>query len=154
MESCDNRERDMRDWLQAQIDAEDQKIRRLAERSSSAMEEYASLYPLDTQEADASVAAVDEYRAMLNRLGLRRPAALRGRFKDLLNENTIREVANFQSQLNRERQTVRERIDSINHSLHEIDYNPAATSCSKPNPRPMPKSAISSRICAPAPKAA
>ena len=34
----------------------------------------------------------------------------------------IREVANFQSQLNRERQPARERIGRINRLLHEIDY--------------------------------
>jgi uncharacterized protein YPO0396 len=46
------------------------------------------------------------------------------RFKELLNENTIREVANFQSQLNRERQTIVERISIINQSLKAVDYNP------------------------------
>jgi uncharacterized protein YPO0396 len=45
------------------------------------------------------------------------------RFKELLNENTIREVANFQSQLARERETIRERIARINESLTQIDYN-------------------------------
>ena len=33
-------------------------------------------------------------------------------------------VANFQSQLERERETIRERIESINRSLRDIDYNP------------------------------
>jgi len=46
------------------------------------------------------------------------------RFKELLNENTIREVANFQSQLARERETIKERIAQINRSLTGIDYNP------------------------------
>ena len=45
-------------------------------------------------------------------------------FKELLNENTIREIANFQSQLNRERETIKERIDRINRSLTDIEYNP------------------------------
>jgi uncharacterized protein YPO0396 len=44
------------------------------------------------------------------------------RFKELLNENTIREVANFQSQLARERETIKERIARINDSLAQIDY--------------------------------
>ncbi|MDA8134362.1 MAG: SbcC/MukB-like Walker B domain-containing protein, partial [Desulfobacteraceae bacterium] len=34
------------------------------------------------------------------------------------------EVANFQSQLLRERETIRERIDRINQSLSDIEYNP------------------------------
>jgi len=46
------------------------------------------------------------------------------RFKELLNENTIREIANFQSQLHLERLSIKERIEKINASLHEIDYNP------------------------------
>lgn len=46
------------------------------------------------------------------------------RFKELLNENTIREVANFQSQLARERESIRERITRLNESLTKNDYNP------------------------------
>jgi uncharacterized protein YPO0396 len=124
VESCDSRERDMRDWLQGRIDAEDHKLRRLVEKIVKAMEAYRRDYPLETQEAEASVAADGEYRAMLARLAADDLPRFEARFKELLNENTIREVANFQSQLSRERQLVRERIDRINRSLHEIDYNP------------------------------
>ena len=45
------------------------------------------------------------------------------RFKALLNENTINEIANFQSQLNCERQKIKERIECINQSLADIEYN-------------------------------
>lgn len=123
IESCDNRERDVRDWLQARIDAEDKKIARLTEQIVKAMQCYRSEYPLETQEADASIQAADEYRAMLKQLASDDLPRFEARFKELLNENTIREVANFQSQLYRERETIRERIERINKSLHEIDYN-------------------------------
>jgi uncharacterized protein YPO0396 len=56
------------------------------------------------------------------------------RFKQLLNENTIREVANFQSQLGRERQTIKERIELINGSLRDIDYNEGRYILLEPNP--------------------
>ncbi len=46
------------------------------------------------------------------------------RFKSMLNENIINEIANFQSHLRREELDIRERIEEINRSLHEIDYNP------------------------------
>jgi uncharacterized protein YPO0396 len=124
LESCDNREKDMREWLQTRIDAEDKKISRLGEKIVKAMESYRTRYPLETQEADASIAAAQEYRAMLRVLASDDLPRFLARFKELLNENTIREVANFQSQLNRERETIRERIETINRSLHEIDYNP------------------------------
>jgi len=124
VESCDNRQTDMREWLQARIDAEERKIGRLAEKIIKAMEAYSQAYPLETREVDVSVEAADEYRAMLQALEGDDLPRFEARFKALLNENTIREVANFQAQLNRERQTIRERVETINRSLADIDYNP------------------------------
>lgn len=124
IEACDNRERDLRDWLQARIDAEDAKIKRLQEKIVKAMQEYRNAYPLETKEADASVEAANEYRAMLQQLQADDLPRFEMRFKELLNENTIREVAGFQSQLAKEQQTIRERIERINGSLEQIDYNP------------------------------
>ncbi len=123
IESCDNRERDMRDWLQKQLDAELKKIDRLRDRIIDAMRSYCSEFPLDTQEVDVAIEAAAEYEAMLRSLEADGLPRFQQRFKDLLNENTIREVANFQSQLARERETIKERIERINESLTKIDYN-------------------------------
>ena len=124
VESCDNRERDMRQWLQERIDSATHRLSRLAERIVATMTAYRKDYPLETQDMDASVAAAPEYEAVLERLRSDDLPRFEARFKTLLNENTIREVANFQSQLARERQSIRERIGRINQSLREIDYNP------------------------------
>ncbi len=124
VESCDNRERDMRDWLQARIDAEDKKLVRLREKIIDVMRQFQTDYPLETQEVDVAVEAAGDYRAMLDQLQADDLPRFEARFKELLNENTIREVANFQSQLSRERETIKERIARINESLIQIDYNP------------------------------
>jgi uncharacterized protein YPO0396 len=124
VESCDNRERDMRDWLQQKIDNEDRRLKTLEERIIKAMQDYRRDYPLETQEVDARLEAAFEYKAMLGKLQSDDLPRFEKRFKELLNENTIREVANFQSHLHRERQTIKERIDRINQSLTEIEYNP------------------------------
>ncbi len=124
VESCDNRERDMRDWLQSRIDAEDGRTKRLRDKIIDAMRAYSLAYPLETQEVDVSLEAAREYRVMLNDLQADDLPKFEARFKELLNENTIREVANFQSQLARERQSIKERIGRINQSLRQIDYNP------------------------------
>lgn len=123
VESCDNREREMRDWLQSKIDAEDQRLKRLRDKIIDAMRAYCTAFPLDTQEVDVTIEAADEYRMMLNKLTADDLPRFEARFKELLNENTIREVANFQSQLARERETIKERIAHINESLTKIDYN-------------------------------
>ena len=123
IESCDNREREMRDWLQARIDAEDKRIKTLGEKIIRGMTEYKDAYRLETEEVDASIGAAFEYRAMLEALQADDLPRFEARFKELLNENTIREVANFQSQLAREREQIKERIARINESLSQIDYN-------------------------------
>ncbi|MDL2357498.1 MAG: ATP-binding protein [Pseudomonadota bacterium] len=124
VESCDNREKDFRDVLQSHIDGEDKKIARLRDAIIGAMQNYTRAWPLDSREVDVSIEAAGEFKKMLAALeadGLPRFAV---RFKELLNENTIREIAGFQSQLKRERETIRERIATINGSLRAIDYNP------------------------------
>ncbi|MBX9722118.1 MAG: hypothetical protein K2X81_12030, partial [Candidatus Obscuribacterales bacterium] len=124
VESCANREQDLRGWLQSQIDSVDRKLRELRERIVSAMTKYKTDFPLETQEVDASVESAGEFEAMLKKLQEDDLPRWESRFKELLNENTIREVANFQSQLTRERETIKERISQINGSLTQIDYNP------------------------------
>lgn len=124
VESCDAREREVRAWLQGRIDNENKKLDRLAQKITQAMEAYRNAYPQDTREADANVAAAGEYRGMLGRLRTDDLPRFEKRFKELLNENTIREVAGFQSQLRMERQSIHERIETINRSLRDIDYNP------------------------------
>lgn len=123
IESCDNREREMRDWLQSRIDAEDKKLVRLREKIIDAMRTFQTAYPLETQEVDVAVEAARDYRTLLDQLRADDLPRFELRFKELLNENTIREVANFQSQLARERETIKERIARINESLTQIDYN-------------------------------
>jgi uncharacterized protein YPO0396 len=124
VESCDNRERDMREWLTGRIDAEDRKLARLGEKIIRAMTEYKKDWPLETREVDIHLDAAPEFKTMLEQLRADDLPRFESRFKELLNENTIREVANFQSQLARERETIKERIDHINQSLTQIDYNP------------------------------
>lgn len=122
VESCNNREQELRSWLQSKINAADKRLERLTQNIVQAMTEYRTAYPMDTQEVDVSVKAADEYRAMLASLEEDGLPQFEQRFKDMLNENIINEIANFQTHLRREEQDIRVRIDEINRSLHEIDY--------------------------------
>ena len=124
VESCDNREQDVRTWLQARIDAEDLKLKRLAERIIKAMASFKETFKLETAEMDAGLAAAFEYENLLTQLNRDDLPRFVARFKELLNVNTINEIANFNAQLARERETIKERIAHINKSLGEIDYNP------------------------------
>jgi uncharacterized protein YPO0396 len=124
VESCDNREQDLRRWLQERIDAEDRRLARLTERIINAMRGFKEEFKAETVETDVSLAALPEYERMLDGLRGDDLPRFEARFKELLNVNTINEIANFNAQLARERETIKERVDFINQSLEAIDYNP------------------------------
>ncbi len=124
VESCDNREQEVRKKLQDNIDAEQRKKERLGEKITGAMRDFNNAFKLETAEIDANLAAAPEYAEMLARLQSDDLPRFLDRFKILLNENTINEIANFHGQLSRERATINERIGQINASLTRIDYNP------------------------------
>ncbi|KXB29180.1 ATP-dependent exonuclease SbcCD, C subunit-like protein [Dechloromonas denitrificans] len=124
VESCDNREQEVRKWLQDKIDAEQKRLERLAEKIIKAMASFKEAFKLETAEMDASLEAAFEYENLLTQLNRDDLPRFVERFKELLNVNTINEIANFNAQLARERETIKERIAHINKSLGEIDYNP------------------------------
>ncbi|MBK8569480.1 MAG: ATP-dependent exonuclease SbcCD, C subunit-like protein [Nitrosomonadales bacterium] len=124
VESCDNREQEVRKWLQEKIDAEHKRLERLTEKIIKAMASFKEAFKLETAEIDASLAAAFEYENLLTQLNRDDLPRFVARFKELLNVNTINEIANFNAQLARERETIKERIAHINKSLGEIDYNP------------------------------
>ncbi|MFO0206530.1 MAG: ATP-binding protein, partial [Betaproteobacteria bacterium] len=124
VESCDNREQEVRKWLQERIDAEDKRLARLTERIVNAMRGFKEEFKAETVEMDVSLAALPEYERMLAGLKSDDLPRFEARFKELLNVNTINEIANFNAQLARERETIKERVDFINQSLQAIDYNP------------------------------
>jgi uncharacterized protein YPO0396 len=124
VENCDRHQQDMRGWLQEKIDREDRKLKTLQARIIQDMTKFKSAFPLEAQEIDCNIEAAHEYLQMLKSLQEDDLPRFQAKFKEMLNENTIREIANFQSQLARERETMKERIARINESLTQIDYNP------------------------------
>jgi uncharacterized protein YPO0396 len=124
VESCDNREQEVRTWLQTRIDNEDLKLKRLRDKIIQGMMAFKEQFKLETAEFDASIEAAFEYGNLLGKLNRDDLPRFEARFKELLNVNTINEIANFNAQLARERETIKERIACINESLTQIDYNP------------------------------
>ena len=125
-ESCDTHEHQLDGELTKKIKSLDGKLVRLRDHIIKAMSDYNKEYPLQTREIDVDLRASHEYVSLLHALNADDLPRFEARFKELLNENTIREIANFQSQLLRERETIRERVARINESLTQIDYDAAA----------------------------
>ena len=124
VEGCDHHEQETRSHLQKRIDADEARMKRLGDKIIQAMMAFNEAFKLDTAEFDASIVAAFEYRNLLDRLRGEDLPRFEERFRELLNVITVNEIANFNAQLARERETIRERIAHINESLTKIDYNP------------------------------
>lgn len=95
-----------------------------AQRIVRHMSAFRSRYPRDVAELDDSVESGPEYRELHDRVAHDDLPRFEDEFRRSLRENTIHEIAGLAAQLNRDSQTIRERIARINTSLQSIDYNP------------------------------
>lgn len=87
------------------------------------MTEYNNKYPEETKEIDSSYESISEYQNILAQLEKDGLPKFELRFKQLLHENTINQIALFQAKLKQEQDTIKSRIEQINSSLNTIDYN-------------------------------
>ncbi|OUS91944.1 ATP-binding protein [Rhodococcus sp. NCIMB 12038] len=121
---CDARELEVNRALTESIDKLATKSATVANRIVVQMGNFRKKYPAETAEMDDNVASAAEYRELHRRLVGDDLPRFETDFKEYLNTNTIRDVAGFHSQLNRQVDLIRERIDRINESLVGINYNP------------------------------
>ena len=121
---CDNAETTASGEITAVIDRRAARKTTLSNRIVAAMGEFRRQYPIETAELDDSVASADGYRELHMRLNDDDLPRFQKQFKTYLNQNTIRDIAGFQSQLNKQAEVIRGRIATINESLVDVDYNP------------------------------
>jgi len=112
------------------------RLARLSNKIIAAMGEFRRQYPVETGELDDSVESADGYRELHGRLTGDDLPRFRRQFKTYLNQNTIRDIAGFQSQLNKQAELIRGRIATINTSLVGVDYNPGRYIRLEPLPSP------------------
>ncbi len=123
LQNMDRSQKQFRESIQKRMDTLTEQNRRRTSRISGKMQAYKDLYPAETSEIDADIEAAGEYRAMLNNLISQDLPRHEERFKRLLREGTIQDIALFQNQIEKERIEIRDKITTINRSLREIEYN-------------------------------
>ncbi|OGT23690.1 MAG: hypothetical protein A2342_08275 [Gallionellales bacterium RIFOXYB12_FULL_54_9] len=133
---CTDAETQLRNWLINLI----RKTRDKAEETShliiDAMRQYIQTYPGDCREVNASLESSAEFDRMLSHLLAEDLPRFKSRFKDLLNKNTINEVALLQNKLDQEARTIQNKIDTINRSLKQIEYDAGSYIQLIPDPDP------------------
>jgi uncharacterized protein YPO0396 len=134
--ACDRAETDAGTEVAALTEKRRDRLSRLSNKIVAAMGEFRRQYPVETTELDDSVDSADGYRELHGRLTGDDLPRFRRQFKMYLNQNTIRDIAGFQSQLNKQAGLIRERIATINTSLVGVDYNPGRYIRLEPLPSP------------------
>jgi uncharacterized protein YPO0396 len=122
-EDCDTCRIEVNDEITTEIDRLTGRQNKVAARVVGKMGDFRKAYPLETDEFDNSVQSAGEYRALHNRIASDDLPRFESEFKTYLNTNTIRDIAGFHSQLTKQAELIKQRIETINDSLVDIDYN-------------------------------
>lgn len=123
----DHAERLTDEWqrrLRTQRDSVNRQLTHIRDGVISRMVDFRRSWPILAQELDEHIAALSSYAEVLTRLERDDLPRFITAFRDALRDNTINEIVSFQSMLEDNQNSIRQRIDEINHSLHTIDYNP------------------------------
>jgi uncharacterized protein YPO0396 len=123
-DGCDSAQSAMVTEITSMIDGRVVARSRVANRVVGAMGEFRRQYPVETAELDDSVASAPGYRELCQRLTDDDLPRFHKQFKVYLNQNTIQEIAQFQAQLNKHAEAIKDRITTINGSLVGVPYNP------------------------------
>ena len=123
LQNLDKQQRTLREHIQAEIDKLEARRKRLNDKLIAAMLAYKTDYPVETQEVDTSIEALAEFSDMLTNLQNEDLPRHEARFREMLHEETIQGVAMFRAQLDREEKEISDKIDTINHSLKQVEYN-------------------------------
>jgi uncharacterized protein YPO0396 len=125
-EACDRLEARMREVLQERTEEQERRALPLRDAAIGAMQDYARAWPVDTREVDVHVGAADEFRHMLQVLQTQDLPRFQQRFRQSLDEDTVRGIAGLHAQLERDSEQVRERVATLNDTLRSLDYNPGS----------------------------
>jgi uncharacterized protein YPO0396 len=134
--ACDRAEATAGTEINALAVKRSDRLSRLSNKIVAAMGEFRRQYPVETAELDDSLDSAGGYRELHDRLAGDDLPRFRQQFKTYLNQNTIRDIAGFQSGLNKQAELIRERIATINSSLVGVDYNPGRYIRLEPLPSP------------------
>ncbi|MGA2766069.1 MAG: SbcC/MukB-like Walker B domain-containing protein [Spirochaetia bacterium] len=85
--------------------------------------DYVSRFPESSTELSASVQSIGDFAALLRRIEQDDLPAYEERFRRLLRESTLNDIALFQQQLENDAAEIHASVEEINRSLRKIEYN-------------------------------
>ena len=88
------------------------------------MHEFLTAFKERSAELSTGIDFLPDYMSLLERIERDDLPSFENRFRNLLRESTLRDIALFQMDLENNAQAIRSAIDTINLSLQSIEYNP------------------------------
>ncbi len=117
------KERGLRQELQREIDNRSKRVQNLMQKILGMMNSYTSKYKVESQEFTASMESLTDFRAKLSALKRDDLPKFEKRFRLLFREKTLQETVMIQEELEHNEKEIRKKIEKINNSLQEIEYN-------------------------------
>lgn len=123
VKTIDKLREETRKKFSVEKDAADKQHSSLRASVEKKMQAYKTTYPAETSEADADVKSIPEFRAFLQKIEGEDLPRFEKRFKDELNKGVINDIVLFKAFLEKEEVEIKTKIDKINESLKNIEYN-------------------------------
>jgi len=123
--NCDKVQQRVAASLFEQDKRRNQQRERLEKRVVLQMEKYKAAFPEEGLEVDSSIESVPDFRRMQTTIMKDDLPRYEKRFKELLDQKVIMDVSSFYNFLTKHVSIIKEKIQSLNHSLKAIDYSPA-----------------------------
>lgn len=97
--------------------------KKLRDSIISRMQQYKNSYAEETSEVDAAIEALPDFKTFLKKLEDEDLPRHEKRFKELLNQGAINDIAIFKNQLENSAKDIEDKIRQINRSLRDIEYS-------------------------------
>jgi len=100
------------------------KLSPLSREVTNAMSKYLRAFPEENIDLDPDVACLDDFRSLYEKINTDDLPKHEERFKNRLNEKVLHEVGLLHSNLENDREEVREKISQLNSSLRLLQWKP------------------------------
>ncbi|MCL4182064.1 MAG: hypothetical protein KJ011_01275 [Burkholderiaceae bacterium] len=110
--------------LSNEVNALDGQLADLVRKIEDAFSAYNRGWLAESGGLDPKMASYDEYDAKLTRLQIDDLPRVEKKFKQLLNEQSNQHIALLANQIDQERRDISEKMDAVNRSLRNAEFNP------------------------------
>lgn len=122
LENADKRRRELNSRLAEMKKAADEEGEKLASRTAAGMSAFHAANPVETQEFTTDMAGAGDYLHLLSQLRKDDLPRFEAKFRKMLKEKTIQEIASFHENLNKNGREIEDKIATINEALVQIEY--------------------------------